>query len=221
MGKVIAASMLILALTGMIGTVSGAEAWNTIMEETWSYDRPGALAHELVSWKKLSGFDGAFAKLRNESDQVVLSFSPEGMAAPLITKEQYVISATIRLEAKIRRLSSDGSWTRLSLLSASSRDIGYFVQIYSNKVELIRADGEEARQLGVYEITQTALQKEPVTVALEIHPEKSTIAVSLDGREVIEAVDSPLLTFDNGVMIGLRAQSGVQVEVSTVKLSSR
>jgi len=213
--------MLILALTGMIGTVSGAEAWNTIIEETWSYDRPGALAHELVSWKKLSGFDSTFAKLGGENGEVVLTFSPEGMAAPLITKEQYAISAAIRLEVKMKRLSSDGSWTRLSLLSASSRDIGYFVQIYANKIELIRADGEDGRQLGVYEITQTPLQREPFTVALEIQPEKSAVSVSLDGREVIGAVDSPLLSLDNGVMIGLRAQSGVQVEISAVKLSSR
>lgn len=221
MGKVIAASLLILALARGIGTASGAEAWNTIMEETWSYDRPGALAHELVSWKKLTGFESGFAKLVEENNKVVLSFTPEGVAAPLITKEQYAVSPAIKLEVQIRRLSAQGSWIRISILSAASRDVGYFVQVYANKVELVRTSGEDARQLGIREFKMDYPKKEPFTVALEIDPSENTVSVSLDGEQLIEAVDSPLLALDSGIMIGLRAQPGIQSEIHAIKLSSR
>lgn len=196
-----------------------------IFEEGWEWDEVGALSSQLSFWRKLTGFEASFAQviqLPDHDQRKALKFSADASAAPLMTKDQFSAGKQVSLEMVFVRESERGSWLRLSLLSGSNRDSGYFLQIYPNQIELVCVTPENGTTiLGTHRFTAGAFPPgQAIKVTLQVDTTSHKASVLLDDHAVLVFENFQQPDLGSAVRIGLRSQPDVEVWVESLKLFS-
>lgn len=203
--------------------ISAIQAETPIFEETFSDQKPGDQAHQLVNWQKHTGFPSESLTIQEDETNNLQLHLKASAISTLFSRDAFAIQTPYAVTFALTRHHDAGSWLRLTIQESGNLTNAYFFQFYARQIEVVRLAGEESERIGKVEFDlQDYPLGTPVQVRIQISTQKdgqTHVSLFLNEELLIEGND-PLTPLPSPLQLGLRAQENVEISVDDIRLLS-